>query len=90
MARVRWTSVYWEGKDRMYNLSDMTESHICNCVRMIGKSIKEGNPWRTGFLTWAEMELQCRNEGCFDTRTLFKNAGIPDNWKDLYGCTDVI
>lgn len=44
---MRWTTVYWETKDgTLMELSEMTDSHINNCIAKIEKSIKSGKPWR--------------------------------------------
>ncbi len=58
---MRWTSVYWETKDGDFlELSDMTETHIRNCIAKIERSIKDGNPWRENALPYLKAELRDR------------------------------
>lgn len=58
---MRTTTVYWETKDRqVLELSDMTDSHIKNCIAMIEKSIELGYPWREDALPYLRAELRDR------------------------------
>lgn len=58
---MRWTTVYWETKDgTLMELSEMTDSHINNCIAKIEKSIKAGKPWRAGALPYLRAELRDR------------------------------
>lgn len=59
---MRWTTVYWETKNgTLMELSEMTDSHIKNCVALIEKSIKAGSPWRQEALSYLKAELIDRN-----------------------------
>lgn len=58
---MRFTAVYWETKDgHLMALSEMTDSHIHNCIAMIERSIKAGTPWRVEALPYLRMELRDR------------------------------
>lgn len=58
---MRWTRVYWETKNgTLIELSEMTDSHIHNCIVIIEKSIKAGNPWRQEALPYLKAELRDR------------------------------
>ena len=58
---MRFTTVYWETKDgHLMGLSEMTDSHISNCIAMIERSIKAGTPWREKALPYLRAELRDR------------------------------
>ena len=58
---MRLTRVYWENKDgTLLELSEMTDSHIHNCIAKIEKSIKLGHPWRKEALPYLRAELKDR------------------------------
>ncbi len=58
---MRTTTVYWETKDgQTLELSEMTTSHIKNCIAMIEKSIKAEHPWRKEALPYLRAELRDR------------------------------
>lgn len=59
---MRWTTVYWETRDgALMELSEMTDSHIKNCIAKIEKSIKARKPWRAGALPYLKQELRDRD-----------------------------
>ena len=60
--KTRCTVVLWETKDgRLMSLSEMTETHIMNCIAKIERSIRAGRPWRAEALPYLRMELSDRN-----------------------------
>lgn len=57
-----FTTVYWQTKDgQLLSLSQMSTTHIQNCIAKIEKSIEAGKPWREKALPYLKAELRDRN-----------------------------
>lgn len=55
------TKVFWETKDgQLLLLSQMSTTHIQNCIAKIERSIKAGKPWREKALPYLKAELSER------------------------------
>lgn len=51
----------WVTRDKQWiRVSDMTTSHITNCIRMIRRNQARGFPWRIEYLGRLELELEIR------------------------------
>lgn len=56
-----FTKVYWQTKDgQLLLLSQMSATHIRNCIAKIERSIKAGKPWREKALPYLKAELSER------------------------------
>lgn len=58
-----FTKVYWQTKDgQLLLLSQMSTTHIQNCIAKIEKSIEANKPWRVEALPYLKEELKERQE----------------------------